>query len=332
VSIDTLKMPRWRKMAIVGSAVLCVAIWFCHLVQLDWFAPVILVPNWCWLLPGMTLVTLGYNRDCKFRCITVLAFWGIFTVMLVEQAQSLVRIKSWPTTEWKEVCERGRGIRVVSLNCGGGQANSAKEVAAWKPDIVLLQESPSRQRVEQLSQDMFGATGAFLYGGDTSILTGGQLRPKTPIQTSHFVHAEVRLPTGLQTDVISVRLAPPVFRIDFWMPGFWIDHRDKRMKHREEIADIMQRVQSIPRSSNVIVGGDFNSPPSDDALAPLRQRMFDTFRKAGRGWGSTGTNDYPLFRVDQIWVSQGFRAESVTAQKTRHSDHRMVVCDLILKD
>ena len=35
-------------------------------------------------------------------------------------------------------------------------------------------------------------------------------------------------------------------------------------------------------------------------------------------------------RVDQIWVSRHFRAESVTAQKTIHSDHRMVVCDLIV--
>jgi len=52
---------------------------------------------------------------------------------------------------------------------------------------------------------------------------------------------------------------------------------------------------------------------------------------AGIGWGSTGTNHYPLFRVDQIWVSRHFRAESVTAQKTIHSDHRMVLCDLIVE-
>lgn len=81
----------------------------------------------------------------------------------------------------------------------------------------------------------------------------------------------------------------------------------------------------------VIVGGDFNAPPDDAALFPLRKRLFDTFRKSGRGWGNTGTNAYPLFRVDQIWASQHFRPESVRAQKTIHSDHRMVICDLVLE-
>ena len=88
----------------------------------------------------------------------------------------------------------------------------------------------------------------------------------------------------------------------------------------------------LQTSVHLIVGGDFKSPPYDDALAPLRDRLFDAFRKAGHGRGATGTNDYPLFRVDQIWVSQGFRPESVTAQNTMYSDHRMVVCDLTMPD
>jgi endonuclease/exonuclease/phosphatase (EEP) superfamily protein YafD len=80
----------------------------------------------------------------------------------------------------------------------------------------------------------------------------------------------------------------------------------------------------------VIVGGDFNAPPTDDALAAFRQRLSDSFLTAGHGWGATGTNEYALFRVDQIWVSDGLQPASVTAHKTQHSDHRMVVCDLKL--
>ena len=93
----------------------------------------------------------------------------------------------------------------------------------------------------------------------------------------------------------------------------------------------MDSVRETPLSAHLIVGGDFNAPPRDAALTPLRPRLFDTFTEAGRGWGNTGTNDYPLFRVDQIWASRGFKAESVTAHKTIHSDHRMVVCDLVLR-
>jgi hypothetical protein len=243
-----------------------------------------------------------------------------------------MRIQSWPTAEWQAARERGRGIRIVSLNCGVGQSRSVEEVGSWKPDIVLLQESPGSERLEHLSKTLFGADGTFLHGGDVSLLTHGQIRPKFLNRASHFVHAEIELPTGLKTYVISVRLAPPVFRLDFWTPGFWIDHRKKRIEHRDQILEIMEHVRAIPTSSHLIVGGDFNSPPSDGALAPLQNRLLDTFRKAGRGWGATGTNDYPLFRVDQIWVSQGWRPESVTAQKTVYSDHRMVVCDLTMSE
>ena len=106
----------------------------------------------------------------------------------------------------------------------------------------------------------------------------------------------------------------------------------ERPRPRRQILELMQHVEDIPAESHLIVGGDLNSPAGDAALAPLGQRLFDTFQKGGRGWGCTGTNEYPLFRVDQIWASRGFRAVSVTAQKTLHSDHRMVVCDLMLID
>jgi hypothetical protein len=67
-------------------------------------------------------------------------------------------------------------------------------------------------------------------------------------------------------------------------------------------------------------------------LEELRPGLFDTFREAGRGWGSTGTNEFPLFRVDQVWASRGFRAESVTARRVVHSDHRLVVCDVVIEE
>ena len=322
----------WRRLAFTGSAVCCVAISICYLIQPDWLAPVTLVPPYCWLILGLLLATCGYRRDQILRFFLVLAFWGVFTVVFVEQSRCLIRIKSRPTVEWQAAREHARGIRVVSLNCNVGHPRSVEEVAVWNPDVVLLQESPGGEVLGSLSKTLFGAEGAFLYGGDASILARGQLKPKLANPASHFVHAELKLPTGFTIDVVSIRLAPPVFRLDFWEPGFWIDHRDRRIEHREQILEVMEHVQSIPVSSHLIVGGDFNSPPYDSALTPLRARLFDTFSTAGRGWGATGTNDYPFIRVDQIWVSRGFRSDYVTAQKTLYSDHRIVVCDLIIEN
>ena len=48
--------------------------------------------------------------------------------------------------------------------------------------------------------------------------------------------------------------------------------------------------------------------------------------------GNTIINDFPVSRIDQVWVSGEFDSKVVVAHRTRNSDHRMVVCDLILKD
>lgn len=309
---------------------ICGAVSLCRGFQSDWLAPVILIPAWCWLVPGLMLALLGFRRDHKRLFAAALALWAVFTFLFVEEARSLIRSEVMSTAEWQAVRESGDGLRVVSLNCDVGQTRSVEEVAAWQADVVLLQESPSAELLNRLTTSLFGEDGKSLHGGDVSILAAGKISAKFSDPKSHFVHAEIHLSNGSLADVVSVRLAPPVSRMDFWMPGFWIDHRNKRIEHREQIAELMRHVQKIPASHHVIIGGDFNAPPADDSLAELRQRLSDSFLAAGRGWGATGTNEYPLFRVDQVWVSSNFQAVSVTAHKTQHSDHRMVVCDMML--
>lgn len=46
--------------------------------------------------------------------------------------------------------------------------------------------------------------------------------------------------------------------------------------------------------------------------------------------GDTFMNDFPILRIDQVWTSEHFRAVGARAKKAEHSDHRMVVCDLLV--
>ena len=327
----TSKLRRLRTLSIVSSIVICCGVSLCRVFQPDWLAPVILIPAWCWLSSGLPLALFGFRRDHKSLFAAVLAMWGVFAFLFVEEARSLFRTEAMSTTDWQTVRESGDGLRVVSLNCNVGQTRCVEEVAVWQPDIVLLQESPGAEQLNRLTTSLFGEDGDSLHGGDVSILASGKITPKIADPNSHFVHAEMHLPNGELVDVVSVRLAPPVPRIDFWMPGFWADHCNKRMEHREQIAELMRHVQRIPAAHHVIVGGDFNAQPTDDSLVELRQRLSDSFLAAGRDWGATGTNEYPLFRVDQIWVSSNLQAVSSIAHKTQHLDHRIVVCDLKLR-
>jgi len=323
------KTPVWQQTALAVSTGLCLAVSACHWFQPDWLAALTLAPPWFWLLPGLLLVRLGYRRDRRRRSVAVLVLWLLFTGVFVEELRSLVRFGRTPTQEWIAAREQGRAIRVVSLNCCLGNVRAAAEVAAYEPDIVLLQESPGREAIEELARELFGEGGRVVCGYDTSILTRWRIEPRPAAPSSDFVHGVATLPSGMAVDVVSPRLNPPVGRLDFWSPGFWRDHRNNRVIHRDQIRDVMDALDGSP-TNHVIVGGDFNAPAGDGALAHLRPRLHDTFRRAGRGWGNTGTNEFPLFRVDQIWASRGLRAESVRAQRTVHSDHQMVVCDLVV--
>ena len=327
-----LKHMNWRPFALAVSGLVCAVISLCLLVQPDWLAAIVLVPSWCWLIVGLLLNALGYTHHCKRWSAVVLTIWGVFTWSFVEEVHSLLRFKNWPKDAWQGAREDGDRIRVVSLNCNTEATKIVDDIATRKPDVVLLQESPGENDLDVLCNALFGDNGSFLNGGDVAILSRGNIRSKFRKLSSHFMYVELLLPSGVRVNTVSLRLTPPVFRLDFWMPGFWDDHRDKRIQHRRQIHEIMKHIQKLPTTEHWIVGGDFNAPPYDDALSPLEPKLFDTFSKAGRGWGATATNNYPLFRVDQIWVSQNLTAESVTSHKNRYSDHRMVVCDLTVNE
>lgn len=221
-------------------------------------------------------------------------------------------------------------MRVVSLNCAGGLPEVAAEVAAYEPDIVLLQESPGRRDVERLAAWLFGADAGMLAGPDGSILARGRLTPKplSPLLRTTFVQARVRLTSGIEAEVISLRLAPAIVREDLWSPECWREQTANRQVRREQLRAVAGQIAALPRETPLIVGGDFNAPAGDAVFRLLQPRLRDAFREGGTGWGNTIMNDLPVHRIDQVWISPAFRATAVVARKTRHSDHRLVVCDL----
>ncbi len=319
----------WRKGTLYFSAALCAGVALCYWFQPDGLAALTLVPIWFWLVPALVLARLGYERSRRALVGAVLLSWLLVVVVGDGELQHLVRFRRPSSEAWSAARRQGKAMRVVTLNCRMGNAAAAAEVADYDPDIVLLQESPGREQVEQLARELFGSEGEFLRSADTSILARGRVAAIPNPQAIHFVHAEVALANGLEAEVVCLRLNPPISRVDFWSPGFWRDHRDNRIRHRRELRAVMKSLRSRDETSPVIVGGDFNAPAGDGAFEPLAPRLHDTFREGGQGWGKTGTNEFPLFRVDQIWASRNLRAETVMARKTKHSDHRLVVCDLI---
>lgn len=324
--MEEISKKKYRFRAACGwiSLLVAITIFAVHWFQFDSLAPVTLVPPWLWLVPAFLLTAVSSKGISRAFLLGIIIAWSIFFVLFAEEARSLVRLGR-PTLS-VDGPEKG-GIRVASLNCNVGKVQAALEVGQFNPDIVLLQESPGADRASEIGAALFGDNASFVDGGDAAIIVNGMLEPSTVDGSRHFVHAVATLNGGQVIDIVSLRLSPPVFRMDFWETGFWEDHRKTRKKHRSQLQAVMDYLEQHQVTPNLIIGGDFNMVGNDSAFSPFAG-LSDTFKEAGVGWCNTGTNDYPLFRVDQIWTSNGFVCNVMKAYQTENSDHRMIFADV----
>lgn len=290
----------------------------------DPLAALTLVPAWCWLAAGVASAFVVWRLEFRRQAAWLLAIWVCFAVGWVEETRSLSRSIASKLRP-KEI-ETVRGLRIVSLNCAG-MARCIDDLRRVKPDVVLLQEAPGDDELARIARELYGDTGGCLAGGDTAILARGGVAPVFVDRQAHYVAAQVTLAAGPVLTCVSLRLSPPVARLDFWDRAFWKDHELLRMQHRRELREIDALLRDL-KARATIVGGDFNTTPLDPALDELRSAGSDAFLSTGTGWGATGSNDWPLFRVDQIWLPRRMHARRTWTIRTRTSDHRMVVCDL----
>jgi len=298
---------RFRDLFLILAGLLAVAVGHMYFWRADWYSAMTIWPVWFWLAPGLLLVRIGWRRRWGW---TLIGVWVAGTLAFMEEPRSLLRTSHGTGT-----------LRVVSLNCAGEDA-AAAEIAAYHPDIILIQESPSEKALAELALTVGGK---LIYGPDRSLIVRGELTPGTLPKSTRAVRAQVRLPSGLSATVVCLRLWPHPMGDDFWSPELWKAHAVAAREQREALLAILK---DLPANEPMIVGGDFNAPVGDPVYRLMPPGLRDSFREAGIGWGNTLMNVFPVWRIDQIWISRHFRATSVVAQKTVHSDHRMVICDL----
>lgn len=304
-----------------------VALWMAYWLRPDSMAAITFWPAWVWLPFGLALALPEWRKRRRWARLGLLVSWMMLVLVFNEEPRSLLRGLVKP-----RVGTDARVVRVVSLNCAAGSETAAREVLSYKPDIILLQETPKPSDVRKLAQEAFGKSGEFVCGLDCSIIARGSVDAyDMPSVRMECASARVDLEDGPLLDVASVRLIPPVFRTDIWSSDHWRSQAENRRTRREQLRDVVLELEQVASGAPLIVGGDFNAPAGDGALREMRPRLRDAFSEAGRGWGNTGINDIPVQRVDQVWVSCEVRPVSVVARKSVHSDHRMVVCDLVVE-
>jgi len=216
-------------------------------------------------------------------------------------------------------------IRVITLNCASS-LDAVREAIPLKPEIILVQESPGSIELDQVRTEL-GPEWSLLAGVDASILARGKLTPVAlPTGTTNFMAAWLVL-RGDKTMVVSLRLRPPVFRLDYWNLACWSAYAANKAARKKELAAIAAFIRLQRRGSPVILGGDFNTPPDHTTTQSLHPLASDSWT-AGRGWGATAINVFPMVRIDQVWATSHFQPINAFSRKTVNSDHQMTVADL----
>lgn len=319
---------------LVLSGVLCFALAVCYQLRLDSCAAVTIFPVWMWTPVGFLLAVPALSVKRKHSAalaVSCILLWTAFTLYFSKEPRSLVRRPLLSEVEFQAVRQSGKGIRVASINCSAGNAHAVSEAKIYNPDIVLLQETPSESDVARLARELFGDEAGYACNIDTSIIARGRVsahRLRTDL-SSNCTFARVRLASGCEVMVVSLRLVPPVFRLDLWSADCWREQTANRSYRSDQVERIAEELRCLPGGTPVILGGDFNAPAGDAIYRLLPAELHDTFTERGVGWGNTVLNGWAVQRIDQIWVTRHFRTVKTNSRKTRHSDHRLVVCDLI---
>lgn len=122
-----------------------------------------LFPFWLLGMPMLVLslfcskVTLKQKRYRR----ALIALWSISILWMSDETISVLRWYKKPPSN---------ALRIVSLNCSVGTPEAAREVINCQPDLVLLQETPARNDVRDLAQDLWPNENGFAWGVDGAVL------------------------------------------------------------------------------------------------------------------------------------------------------------------
>lgn len=305
----------------------------CFRLQPDHFAAFTVLPFWLWGGSGLLLSGMAMRID-RSRITAATAIIWILTLLLgCDEIGPLTRFGQ-PTPEPgpAPLYQNQPVLRVATLNCAIFKyGNPTLDLAAWQPDIVLLQDVMPYQ-TEQICKSLYGNHGSMCTRDTNGIITRYKIVRESPSPTLRNQQATIEFPDGRKIELVNVHLATAATDLRFWNRSTWTDHRVNRVLRRDELSLILTNLHlttSFPITPTLF-GGDFNAPATDIVYHTLADNLVDSFAAVGTGWGNTYHRRLPILRIDHLYATRHFtpvRAKTIT---TRHSDHRMIVVDYTL--
>lgn len=237
----------------------------------------------------------------------------------------------------------GQVIRVLSYNIHHGVNNKgildiqgiATVILATNPDLVALQEVDSATaRVEKADQlkALAEATGMYVYFGKAMGLEGGGygngILSRYPIEKGY----NIELPsTGAGGEprtaaVVAVQLPGDSNRLHF--ASAHLDHLEPPADRLVQCGILIKHFGQ--HTTPVILAGDMNALPASKEITLLKGTFTDATEKLGPTWPAekpTQKLDYVLLHNKTQWHVMSAKV----IEETVASDHRPVLCELLLK-
>lgn len=319
-------------LAIPASLALHFVIMLCFAFRWDKVSAITIIPFSAWTAIGTALAIYGYLVLRWKQTLFLALIWGGSAVICADETRGLARsFSELPTPGTATAVDGELPLRVLTINCGSfvNRAAAAREIEAYKPDVVFFQESPHYRFLQNMTDRMFGRDGAFIYDFDCSIAARGKLTKTSAMRHGNWLQATLTLAGGRQIELLNVHLDQAVTDLKLWRKSTWKHHYYSRRARRLELSTAVNNLLRTGAPRPAIVAGDFNAPASDAVFRQLERHFSDTYARAGSGWPNTFSNSLPLLRIDQIWTTPEFAPVRHSATKSSHSDHRFVICDMI---
>ena len=188
----------WSKIFLVGSSGLLLLFCYSHAMRPHWIIYATIVPVFAWVISGVCLAVLGF----RFRLASkvLLLGWVLAGLVLGDSPWNALRVVLPVSQAWTDArtsgikTDNGWAVRVITLNCRR-EINAVADVAALRPDVLLLQESISEKDIQELLLTHFIGY-EYLSRGDASVLVRGEIKSLKPAKSpkSYTLHVTNLLP------------------------------------------------------------------------------------------------------------------------------------------
>jgi len=303
--------------------------------QPDKLAAFTVVPIWVWGGSGLLLSITAFWFLRAPLSLVITGIWAMTILLGADEARVITNVgKSAPLPGPTHPVEGRAPIRVLTLNCNyfryNGVSDPSADIRRWAPDVVLLQEALP-QHVRHIADILYQREGDYRLYSTNGIVTRWNIRREVNPQPGgiRVQQVTIRDPEGFEFEVVNLHLASAATDLRLWRSDCWRTHRANRQLRMRELGIALGILTETAPGRPVILGGDFNAPPTDPVFSLLKADFDDAFAKAGTGWGNTYQRRIPIHRIDQIHHSRHFRTINCGTVTTRQSDHRMVVTDLL---